>query len=95
MIDLAFMVSATDIPDWGFAEVLKEPFIYPLDESERKKLWDQSPMSKISNIEAPVLLMIGAKDRRVSMANVIPFYNYMKTKEKRLKCYISLIIIIH
>eukprot|EP00826_Nyctotherus_ovalis_P043649 TRINITY_DN4620_c0_g1_i17.p1 TRINITY_DN4620_c0_g1~~TRINITY_DN4620_c0_g1_i17.p1 ORF type:complete len:720 (-),score=192.80 TRINITY_DN4620_c0_g1_i17:138-2297(-) len=83
--DIPFMASASDIPEWGFAEVLAKNIEYPPTESERKKMWERSPMSKANDIEAPVMLMLGAKDARVPMANVMPLYNLMKKKGKEVK----------
>ena len=85
VVDVSFMTSASDIPEWGFSEVLKAKALYPPEEESRKKLWEQSPLSQVSKIETPFLIMLGGKDKRVPMLNTIPLYNFLRSNGKEIK----------
>jgi len=85
VLDIPVMCGASDIPEWSFAEVLNEKYYWPPKGEDRKKFWKQSPMSEVSKIETPVLLMLGFKDRRVPMLNAIPWYSSIKEKGVPIK----------
>eukprot|EP01022_Parablepharisma_sp_SALTPOND_P004922 TRINITY_DN121285_c0_g1_i1.p1 TRINITY_DN121285_c0_g1~~TRINITY_DN121285_c0_g1_i1.p1 ORF type:complete len:752 (+),score=72.32 TRINITY_DN121285_c0_g1_i1:2271-4526(+) len=85
VVNLPFMAAASDIPEWTYAEGLKTSYLYSPKDDERNALWSKSPISQVLNVETPLLLMIGAKDKRVPILGVIPYYNIMKAKGKEVK----------
>ena len=85
MIDVGLMTSESDIPEWGIAEVLNKPMDELASMDERKLLWERSPLSRVEEIQSPLLMMLGGKDKRVPMMNAMPLYNYMKSNNRKVK----------
>ena len=50
------------------------------EEEDLIKMRNCSPMKYIKNVRAPVLMLIGAKDRRVPMSQGISYYHTLKAK---------------
>jgi pimeloyl-ACP methyl ester carboxylesterase len=69
--DIPAMLATTDIPDWCYLETLGGVGLQAVVTSEQvAKMFDMSPISRIQSIRANVLLLIGAKDKRVPPSQV-------------------------
>ncbi|RKP05222.1 Alpha/Beta hydrolase protein, partial [Thamnocephalis sphaerospora] len=68
VINVGAMAAATDIPDWCFAEAgLAYDFAKPtsMTPEEYAKVYAMSPVSVISHVRTPTLMMLGDNDQRV------------------------------
>jgi Prolyl oligopeptidase family len=78
--------SVTDIPDWYYAE-----FGYPYGPTRHmtpqifQELRAVSPIRHVDNVRTPVLLCIGADDRRVAPTQGIDYYHALKGRSKRVE----------
>ncbi|KAH9505080.1 hypothetical protein Btru_059465 [Bulinus truncatus] len=81
VVNLTTMQSATDIPDWIFAQC-GLPFVYSTlaDALILPQLWSRSPIAYIDQIKTPVLLMIGQEDKRVPPSQGNELYRALKAK---------------
>eukprot|EP00041_Stephanoeca_diplocostata_P025469 m.668002 g.668002 ORF g.668002 m.668002 type:complete len:365 (-) comp22753_c0_seq1:320-1414(-) len=84
VICMATMVGSTDIPDWCYTEIGAEfdtcarqgnP---PADILERMR--QASPLSLASNVRAPSLVLIGAKDKRVPVNQGWMWHNALRAQ---------------
>ena len=78
------MVGVTDIPDWCAVEGAV-PESWPAPPEVLAKLWAKSPVARVDDIEAPVLLAIGLKDRRVPPSQGIDFYHALRARGKEAR----------
>eukprot|EP00798_Chlamydomonas_sp_ICE-L_P011996 gene11996-15091_t len=76
--NLSLMVGVSDISDWcyietfGSKEGLKRATCVPTPE-DLNAMFQMSPISHVHKVKAPVLLMLGAKDRRVPHADGLQY----------------------
>ncbi|VDC02763.1 unnamed protein product [Peniophora sp. CBMAI 1063] len=78
--------SESDIPDWYFAEFLKD-LPSALDQSELapalyEKLFPMTPIAHVRNVKARVRLLLGLEDHRVSNNHGMAFYGALKAQGK-------------
>jgi acylaminoacyl-peptidase len=84
-INIASMVTATDIPDWCYVETLGigkyewDNFRAPSKE-ENDKMWDNSPIAHLENVKAPTLVALGMKDRRVPPSQGLEYFHSLRAK---------------
>ena len=84
-INIASMVTATDIPDWCYVETLGlgkyewNNFRAPSKE-ENDKMWDNSPIAHLENVKAPTLVALGMKDRRVPPSQGLEYFHSLRAK---------------
>lgn len=52
------------------------------DEKDLLKMRACSPIIHVKNVRAPVLMLIGGKDRRVPMSQGVSYYHNLKAKGK-------------
>lgn len=74
----ASMILATDITDWGFAEVLTSEPRFPPTVEDYAKLYQASPLSRVASVKCPVLLICGGGDLRVPPAATMETYRALK-----------------
>lgn len=84
------------ILDWCFVEALgtegalkysknkdnnsEEDFNTMPDKEDLIKMRECSPIIYVKNVRAPVLMLIGGKDRRVPMSQGVSYYHNLKAK---------------
>jgi len=90
VMNIASMVTATDIPDWCYVEALGighynfSDFRTPTKE-ELDIMWDKSPIAYLKNATAPTLVGLGMKDRRVPPSQGIEYYHALRAKKVATK----------
>eukprot|EP00937_MAST-01D_sp_MAST-1D-sp2_P002715 g2715.t1 len=80
--DIASMVHRTDIPDWCFVEC-GLPFDFERgakvpSAEELLAMRAASPIARLADIRAPVLLLLGERDRRVPPSVGLDFYHQLR-----------------
>lgn len=79
--------ASTDIPDWYMSEF----GVRPSAESEQMppKLYEQlypaTPIAHVTDVQAPVLLLLGLEDRRVVNVQGKTFYHALKGLGKKVE----------
>lgn len=70
VIDISTLYETSDIPDWCFTVSLGhknyDPSFVPNSEDLRK-MYECSPISRVTKANVPTLMLLGNKDRRVNM----------------------------
>ena len=81
--NIASMVTATDIPDWCYAEVLgsynPREFRGPTKE-EIAIMWKKSPIAYANNVAAPTLIALGMADLRVPPSQGLEWYHSLRSR---------------
>ncbi|XP_030424731.1 acylamino-acid-releasing enzyme isoform X5 [Gopherus evgoodei] len=79
VVNMASMISGTDIPDWCLTEAgfPYAPNTLP-DASHWAEMLHKSPMQYVAQVRAPVLLMLGEEDRRVPPKQGLEYYRALK-----------------
>ncbi|KAK9836232.1 hypothetical protein WJX84_008783 [Apatococcus fuscideae] len=78
VMDLSLMIHVSDIPDWcyveawGVQEAKKRMAARPSME-DLARFKEVSPSSFLANVRAPLLLLLGAKDRRVPLTDGLQY----------------------
>jgi len=84
--DFNVMLGTTDITDWVCGQggiPLERGFLSGLKSiEEAEKLFKASPISRVSNVKAPTLMLLGTEDLRVPMSQGLSFYRALKTYGK-------------
>ncbi|KAJ1836955.1 hypothetical protein LPJ57_011579, partial [Coemansia sp. RSA 486] len=89
VIAVADNAAMSDIPDWCWAELgLPYSFDAPpaLTPEIYKKMWAASPSSMVDAVRDPILLMLGASDRRVPPPQSKAYYSRLKAAGKPVQC---------
>ena len=86
VINIGVMWTDSDIPDWCSVEggLTFDPATPPNNE-QVGLLQGMSPISHVHKVEAPVLLNIGALDRRCPPTQGLLFYHALKAQGKNVK----------
>lgn len=90
VINLASMVSCSDIPDWCFYEAGERFSFERLPTAElHARLLDKSPIKRADKVRTPTLIMLGGVDLRVPPTQGKEFYKALKCQgvEVRLLWY--------
>jgi dipeptidyl aminopeptidase/acylaminoacyl peptidase len=79
-------LTASDIPDWAYAEFglqfTPDSLMTP---PTFQKMFEASPIAHIDSVRAPVLLLIGEDDLRVVPVQGLRFYHALKGRERRVE----------
>ncbi|XP_023676839.2 acylamino-acid-releasing enzyme isoform X1 [Paramormyrops kingsleyae] len=79
VINLASMISSTEIPDWCMVEAGLEYSTDTLpDPKAYEQLLSKSPIRHVEKVKTPVLLTLGEEDRRVPCKQGIEYYKALK-----------------
>lgn len=65
VINMSYMVSVTDIPDWIYSCNLTKDMSYSITAEDNTEFFNRSPISVVQNVKTPSLLIIGQSDKRV------------------------------
>ncbi|XP_067684751.1 acylamino-acid-releasing enzyme-like isoform X1 [Haliotis asinina] len=83
VIDLTTMYGVTDIPDWVFEEIGQSfEFTSLTSAAILGELWKRSPLSYVSQVTTPILLMIGKDDLRVPTTQARQYHRCLKARNK-------------
>ncbi|XP_046568487.1 acylamino-acid-releasing enzyme-like [Haliotis rubra] len=86
VIDLTTMYGVTDIPDWVFEEIGQQFEFTSLSSAEiLGELWKRSPLSYVSQVTTPILLMIGKDDLRVPTTQARQYYRCLKARNRTVR----------
>lgn len=80
VINMSFMETETDIPDWIFGCCFSKELSWQLTPEENNILFNKSPISVVSNVKTPALLIIGGKDFRVPPAQGVRYHQILKSQ---------------
>ncbi|XP_043687522.1 acylamino-acid-releasing enzyme-like [Telopea speciosissima] len=87
--NLALMVGTSDIPDWCYIEACgSEGQTYFTEAPSVEHLhlfYSKSPISHISKVKTPTLILLGAQDLRVPVSNGLQYARAMKEKGVEVK----------
>lgn len=84
-MNIASMVTATDIPDWCYVETLGpgkynwSDYRTPTKE-ELGVMWDKSPIAHLDNVKAPTLIGLGMMDKRVPPSQGLEYFHAVRAK---------------
>lgn len=86
VVNIASMVSCTDIPDWSFTETGLDfdPMFVPTSETYAEML-KRSPLVSVDRIKTPLLLMIGGKDIRVPTSQGLELKKALEARNAPLR----------
>ncbi|KAG5281820.1 hypothetical protein AALO_G00049160 [Alosa alosa] len=86
VINAATLVGTSDIVDWRYSSIGLKYSFGQLPTSEALSLMlERSPIIHAEQIRAPVLLMLGAKDRRVSPHQGLELYRALKSRHSPVR----------
>lgn len=79
------MYATSDIPDFVFPESCREDFLFDKTPAKNSllKMQQLSPTEYVDNVEAPVLLALGAKDLRVPPSQGLLFWKLLNASGKK------------
>ncbi|KAJ2710724.1 hypothetical protein H4R19_003609 [Coemansia spiralis] len=89
VISVGENAAMSDIPDWCWAELgLEYSFDAPpeLTPETFAKMWHASPSRLVSAVRDPLLLLLGAADRRVPPPQSLSFYHRLKAAGAPVQC---------
>lgn len=87
--NMAHMVGITDIPDWCWVEGLARydfsRFASPTPDV-LATMYDASPIAHIDKVKAPVMIALGAKDRRCPPSGGMEYYHVLRSRGVSTRC---------
>ncbi|CAI2385616.1 unnamed protein product [Moneuplotes crassus] len=69
----------SDLPDWFYSVACNKPHTWIMDQEDIIKMYEKSPISRLSNIQTPSLFIIGGDDRRCPDMQGIYFWRGLKS----------------
>ncbi|KAF4070681.1 hypothetical protein AMELA_G00288290 [Ameiurus melas] len=79
VINLASMIGSTDIPDWCMVEAgFDHNTNTMLSATMLEQMLNKSPIKHVTQVKTPVLLALGAEDKRVPNKQGIEYYKALK-----------------
>jgi len=88
VVNIASMVTATDIPDWCYVEATgsyKWNEFRPPTKGELDIMWEKSPVRHIDTVIAPTLVALGLADLRVPPSQGLEWYHSLRSRGVRVK----------
>jgi acylaminoacyl-peptidase len=82
VVNIASMVTATDIPDWCYVEATGSydwTRYRPPTQQELNAMWSASPIQYIQNVKAPTLVTLGLLDLRVPPSQGLEWYYSLRS----------------
>ncbi|KAJ2510627.1 hypothetical protein GGI11_005415 [Coemansia sp. RSA 2049] len=89
VISIGENAAISDIPDWCWAELgLEYDFDAPseLTPNAFSQMWKASPSRLVDKVRDPLLLLLGAQDRRVPPAQSLSYYYRLKAANAPVQC---------
>lgn len=89
--NLELMVSTTDIPDWclvlfwGIRSEAKSNFTAAPSAEHLALFYDKSPISHVSKVKAPTLMVLGAQDLHAPITDGLHYARALKENEIEVK----------
>jgi len=80
VVSVGYCFEGSDIPEWAFGEIFGRDIEFEVTGEEMKKMYEFSPIGMNKDIKTSILLMLGAKDRRVPHEAGIQYYKALKHK---------------
>lgn len=80
VVNLPYTFEGSDIPEWAYCEVFNQDMNHEPTSEEFKTFYDFSPICMNKDIKSSILLMVGAKDRRVPVGGAVHYYKTLKGK---------------
>lgn len=82
VVNIASMLSISDIPDWCLVEALGadawEAKKEVIDKADLVRLWEASPIAHVTHVKTPTMVQISFDDRRVPPSQGREFYYALK-----------------
>ncbi|KAJ2746192.1 hypothetical protein GGI20_001547 [Coemansia sp. BCRC 34301] len=89
VISIGGNAAMSDIPDWCWAELgLPYDFESPpeLSPDVYAKMWQASPSRLVDKVQDPLLLLLGANDRRVPPPQSMAYYHRLRAANAPVEC---------
>jgi len=85
--NIAAMFSSSDIVDWCFFEATGEPYDpkVPPTVEQYSRMFNASPIKHVGAVQTPLLMLLGAADRRVPMAQAHDYLKLLKGRGVRAR----------
>ncbi|GKY94258.1 hypothetical protein MPSEU_000391600 [Mayamaea pseudoterrestris] len=84
VVNIASMVTSTDIPDWCYYETLGTPYHWneyrPPTKEELVAMYDCSPVKHVGAVKTPTLIALGLSDLRVPPSQGMEWYHSLRSK---------------
>ena len=88
VVNLASMVTSTDIPDWAYVEALGSYHwneYRPPTKAELEAFYSKSPIQYIQSVKAPTLVALGMKDLRVPPSQGLEWFHTLRSMKIQTK----------
>jgi acylaminoacyl-peptidase len=82
VVNIATMVSTTDIPDWCYVEAVGSydwTQYRPPNQQQLCAMWDASPVRHMESVKAPTLVALGLSDLRVPPSQGLEWYHSLRS----------------
>jgi acylaminoacyl-peptidase len=84
VVNIASMVTSTDIPDWCYVEALGSynwSQYSPMTRREMEAFYDMSPIRRIKDVKTPTLVALGMKDVRVPPSQGLEWFHALRSQK--------------
>jgi len=70
----------SDIPDWHYSVACNKPHTWILEKEDIIKMYDKSPIGRLTNVKTPSLFIIGGDDRRCPGKQGLYFWKGLRAR---------------